>query len=81
MRNAYKVKKETCFSPWLGFMVIVAVCIIIAGGIFIESKTHPRKHRRTHLKPVPQAAPAQQVAFPNPADTGVVPDRDSRIVF
>ncbi|MBF0618645.1 MAG: hypothetical protein HQL19_00595 [Candidatus Omnitrophica bacterium] len=60
--------KETCVSPWFGFLIIAAVCILIAAGIFFEFKgtTH---HKRLHKTPVPKTT-AAQVAFPQAATGG-----------
>ncbi|HBR14171.1 MAG TPA: hypothetical protein DD723_01320 [Candidatus Omnitrophica bacterium] len=58
-------KKEKCFSPWLGFLVIVVVCVVMAGAIFIEFKG-TRKHGKAHRKATPKKA-AVQAAFPNPS--------------
>ena len=61
-------KQEKCFNPWLGFLVIVVVCVVIAGAIFFEFKGS-RRHGKTHLKATPQKT-LVPVAFPNsPGDT------------
>ncbi|MBF0484533.1 MAG: hypothetical protein HQL25_07505 [Candidatus Omnitrophica bacterium] len=77
MKRFVKAKKETCFSPWLGFLVIIAVCVIIAGAIFVESNTHPRRHR-VHAKPAPQPVTVQ-AAFP--AQGGAPDAPDGKFVF
>lgn len=63
-------KKERCISPWLGFLIIVAVCVVIAGGIFFEFKDRPRAGR-AHLKKGMKNA-AVQVNFP-----ASLPDADA----
>ncbi|MBF0503620.1 MAG: hypothetical protein HQL14_00820 [Candidatus Omnitrophica bacterium] len=70
-------KKEQCFSPWFGYLVILAVCVIIASAIFFESKGR-HWHRRSVKGAVPTPA-AVQAAFPNPrAATG---GTDEKLVF
>jgi len=41
---------EKCLDPWMGFLIILGVCIVILIGIFNEfrSGTH---HARLHAKP------------------------------
>lgn len=57
-------KSEKCFSPWFGYLVILLVCIIIAGAIFFETKGG--RHSRRRHQPVPQKPAAmQQVAMPD----------------
>ena len=43
------VNNEKCLDPWHGFLIILAVCIVILVGIFNEfrGKTH---HTRIHAK-------------------------------
>ena len=56
---------EKCFSPWFGYLVILIVCIVIAGAVFFETKGSARKRIRKHPRPVPQTmhmAPAAPVA-------------------
>ena len=56
-----KVNNERCLDPWMGFLIILGVCIVILIGIFNEFRggTH---HTRIHAKS--QAALAQ-AAFMN----------------
>ena len=41
---------EKCLDPWMGFLIILGVCIVILVGIFNEFRgsTH---HTRIHAKP------------------------------
>ena len=52
---------ERCLDPWHGFFIILAVCIVILGGIFNEFQggTH---HGRIHAK---AHAPMTQAGFIN----------------
>ncbi|MBF0571468.1 MAG: hypothetical protein HQL12_06300 [Candidatus Omnitrophica bacterium] len=68
-------KKDKCFSPWFGYLVILAVCAIIASAIFFESRGS-RRHRR--LPQVPPRA-AMQAAFPSQQAGGGV--TDEKLVF
>ncbi|MBF0486042.1 MAG: hypothetical protein HQL16_05980 [Candidatus Omnitrophica bacterium] len=56
-------KQQKCFSPWFGYLVILAVCAIIASAIFFESKGSRRHRRAVHRVPVQKAA--VQAAFPS----------------
>ncbi|MBF0569182.1 MAG: hypothetical protein HQL18_00175 [Candidatus Omnitrophica bacterium] len=69
-------KNQKCFSPWFGFLVILAVCIVIASAIFFESKGSRRHRRAVHKTPAPVA---MQAAFPNPGPgTGAT---DEKLAF
>ncbi|MBF0511565.1 MAG: hypothetical protein HQL13_04460 [Candidatus Omnitrophica bacterium] len=69
-------KKERCFNPWYGYLVILAVCTIIASAIFFESKGH-RHHRAIGVQPQP--AVAMQAAFPSVPAGGAT--TDEKLVF
>lgn len=47
-------KSDKCFSPWVGYLVILIVCIVIAGAVFFETKGSARKRARKHPRPVVQ---------------------------
>ncbi|MEI6437214.1 MAG: hypothetical protein WCO69_00515 [Candidatus Omnitrophota bacterium] len=59
-------RSDKCFSPWIGYLVILIVCIVIAGAVFFETKGSARKRARKHPKPVAQGTmhtvPATPVA-------------------
>jgi len=55
------VNNEKCLDPWHGFLIILAVCIVILCGVFNEFRggTH---HARIHAKTGTALA---QAAFAN----------------
>ena len=65
---------EKCLDPWMGFLIIFGVCIVILIGIFNEfrsgthhAKLHARQGAMTQaafIRPNADAqAPAQQIVF------------------
>ena len=70
-------KSDKCFSPWFGFMVIVVVCVVIAGAVFFETKGSQRRRARKHPRPrspqsTMQVAPSPAVGVTDPAASGKV---------
>ncbi|MBF0386935.1 MAG: hypothetical protein HQL20_03670 [Candidatus Omnitrophica bacterium] len=62
-------KSEKCFSPWFGFMVIVVVCVVIAGAVFFETKdSAARRRAKKRVHKAPRSA-VQTVPAPVIADT------------
>lgn len=57
--------KEKCINPWVGFLIILFVCIMIATAIFFEFKGS-RHSAKSHLKKAPQKNTRQAVPS-NPA--------------
>lgn len=56
---------EKCLDPWVGFLIILVVCIVILIGIFNEFRTGTH-HTKLHAKPEAMAqaqSPAQQIVF------------------
>ncbi|MBF0494209.1 MAG: hypothetical protein HQL28_03655 [Candidatus Omnitrophica bacterium] len=45
--------KDKCVSPWIGFLVIIGVCIVIGAGVFFEFRgkgKSPKVARQTARK-------------------------------
>ncbi len=64
-----------CFSPWFGFMVIVVVCVVIAGAVFVETRGSQRRRARKHPKPAAAMAPV----VPATSVTGTT--TDGKVLF
>ena len=66
---------EKCLDPWMGFLIILVVCVVILAAIFHEfrgSSHHSRMHRNTSAlaqaafidsKPVAQQSQAAEITF------------------
>jgi len=69
------VNNEKCLDPWMGFLIILAVCVVILIGIFNEFRGgshHARLHGQTvdamtqagFINPSPVAqSPAAEITF------------------
>lgn len=55
--------REKCINPWIGFLIISLVCIMIATAIFFEFKG--TRHTANSHKKTDQRKNAVQVVFPN----------------
>ena len=73
-------KNEKCFSPWFGFMVILVVCVVIAGAVFFETKGSQQRRAKKHRKPAPVAQVAPAHATPVAAPVGGTA-ADGKVLF
>ena len=67
-------ENEKCLNPWMGFLIILSVCIVILIGIFNEFRSGSH-HARLHAKPnaltqagfmrpnIDTQSPVQQIVF------------------
>ncbi|MBF0384293.1 MAG: hypothetical protein HQL27_00325 [Candidatus Omnitrophica bacterium] len=63
------VNREKCLNPWVGFLIIFTVCVIISTAIFYEFRNNPgqgRKHKRatSHTSATPIAYPVPGAEMP-----------------
>ncbi|MBF0253573.1 MAG: hypothetical protein HQL11_00365 [Candidatus Omnitrophica bacterium] len=51
------VKEKTCVNPWFGYLALMLICVLMAGGVFLQfggSKLMPKERASRGA----QAAPA-----------------------